>query len=314
MIKVLLRLSVCLILIEAIVAKYGKWTLQRGGCPRLTKDYRPACFEDGKTRDECDEGKIKCRGECPCPTVCQRLCRHRHGWDFAPVCGEDGQSYFHSCNAKCEKVKIKCEGLCPCSKTLTSQREGCPRRTKDFQFACFEDGITRDRCSSGKLKCEGPCPCPTSCKGLCERLKYDPVCGENGKTYDNLCSADCEKVKIKCEGKCPCPKTWTSQREGCPRGIKDFRPACFEDGSTRDRCANLKMKCEGRCPCPTSCKGLCERSHWWDQDPVCGENGQTYHNSCNAKCEKVKIKCKGKCPCSKKLYPIIGNRGTNSKY
>jgi len=252
MIKVLLRLSVCLILIEAILAKYGKRTSHREGCPRLTKDYRPACFEDGKTRDRCAEGKIKCRGECPCPTVCQRLCRQKHGLKYNPVCGENGKIYDNLCSADCEKVKIKCHG---------------------------------------------ECPCPTSCKGLCMRLKYNPVCGENGRTYANLCLADCEKVKIKCEGKCPCPKMLTSQREGCPRRTKDFQFACFEDGITRDRCSSGKLKCEGPCPCPTSCKGLCERGGQGG-GPVCGENGQTYDNSCYAhECEKVKIKCNGKCPC-----------------
>jgi len=30
-------------------------------------------------------------------------------------------------------------------------------------------------------------------------------------------------------------------------------------------------------------------------DPVCGVNGQTYSNSCNA--GKIRVKCKGRCPC-----------------
>ena len=31
--------------------------------------------------------------------------------------------------------------------------------------------------------------------------------------------------------------------------------------------------------------------------PVCGEDGNDYHNPCLAKC-KTKVKCKGKCPCA----------------
>jgi len=165
MIKVLLRLSVCLILIEAIVAmKYGKWTLQRKGCPRRTRDYLPACFEDGRTHDRCDNLKMKCEGRCPCPTSCEGLCKRKQGrWGRGPVCGENGQTYDNSCDAKCEKVKIKCNGKCPCP---TSCEELCIRRKQHWY---------------GR-----------------------PYCGENGKTY-NACSAECEKVKIKCGGKCPCP-------------------------------------------------------------------------------------------------------------
>ena len=31
--------------------------------------------------------------------------------------------------------------------------------------------------------------------------------------------------------------------------------------------------------------------------PVCGGNGKTYGNQCEAECEKVAVKCNGKCPC-----------------
>lgn len=33
--------------------------------------------------------------------------------------------------------------------------------------------------------------------------------------------------------------------------------------------------------------------------PVCGVNGQTYGNDCEAKCRNVSVRCQGKCPCVK---------------
>ena len=32
--------------------------------------------------------------------------------------------------------------------------------------------------------------------------------------------------------------------------------------------------------------------------PVCGEDGETYPNTCNADCAGTEVQCDGKCPCS----------------
>ena len=32
--------------------------------------------------------------------------------------------------------------------------------------------------------------------------------------------------------------------------------------------------------------------------PVCGEDGETYANTCNAGCAGTEVQCGGKCPCS----------------
>jgi hypothetical protein len=41
----------------------------------------------------------------------------------------------------------------------------------------------------------------------------------------------------------------------------------------------------GSCMCPLIYK------------PVCGVDGNTHRNACDAQCLKVSVKCEGKCPC-----------------
>ena len=38
----------------------------------------------------------------------------------------------------------------------------------------------------------------------------------------------------------------------------------------------------------------CERTYM----PVCGEDGETHANTCNAGCAGTEVKCGGECPCS----------------
>lgn len=85
----------------------------------------------------------------------------------------------------------------------------------------------------------------------------DPVCA-NGQTFGNACMARCEGNSEFQKGACKVIKDKLKKEKTSPK-----KPAV--------------------CVCPL---------HWM---PVCGVDGKTYGNSCNANCEKVAIKHKGAC-------------------
>merc|ERR1711962_1559398 len=109
MIKVLFRLGVCLILVEAAD--------KRLSCP-CTRILDPVCGENGRSygnpcQAQCDATKVKCFGSCPCDkTTCPTVCKRFN--DDSPVCGVDGQTYPNGCLARCKDIRVNCKGSCPC--------------------------------------------------------------------------------------------------------------------------------------------------------------------------------------------------------
>jgi hypothetical protein len=108
---------------------------------------------------------------------------------------------------------------------------------------------------------------------------FDPVCGCNGQTYSNSCFAAMAGANVQHAG--ACATTCTSDHQ-CKDGKFCSKPVghCGKDG--RGTCATK----------PEVCPDIF--------DPVCGCNGKTYSNSCEAATAGVNVSHLGECKVMKK--------------
>lgn len=215
-------------------------------------------------------------GVCtPIPSVCTRI--------YSPVCACDGKTYGNECEAEAASVSVSANGACADPSIPPDPGNG---------NAC--GGLQGLSCARGEY-CSYPpvalcgaadqtgvcAPIPSACREI-----YQPVCGCDGITYGNACEAATRGVSVVAEGACADPNE-PPQSRACG-GLLGLSCVPGEFCSyARDAACGAADQTGVCAPSPEVCADIYQ--------PVCGCDGRTYGNECEANGAGVSAASSGEC-------------------
>ena len=185
---------------------------------------------------------------------------------WAPVCGCDGETYANRCDAIMNGAQIAHEGPC---RQVCGGIQGLP--CDDNEFCRLPHGM----CDAADI--QGVC---VELPEACPRV-FLPVCGCDGETYPNQCDAARAGAQIDHEGPCRNPSACRSNDDCADAFYCQYVNGCGGDGNSLGAVPGLCL------PRPLGCPDV------WA--PVCGCNGETYANACDAAAAGVSIRQLGEC-------------------
>lgn len=178
-----------------------------------------------------------------------------------PVCGIDRKTYTNECHLNCEGVDKLKDGPCVDNCFCSAQ----------YDPVCGINGTTyandcQRQCAGVPLRSYTACPDDSPndhwdyhndlrhCN--CDR-KYEPVCGNNGRTYDNSCFAICDKQLSWENGPC---ERYRPKKRRCNCG-DDANEVCAKDGKV------YKNSCYAACArVELTYRSFCT---WWVNKLIC---------------------------------------------